>query len=225
MFTSYSKETSRSFCVCMLEEHQSSVEASPGGGDAFLCCCSSVLCSEDPQLARTDHPLLWYIWTLLPSISLSLPCLAETNWYRSWNQVLCVEYSRWSAEDSVPGWSPEWTSGSQLLIGRSADAQWLQDVERYTHTICSGFEPVFIKMLKNFDTFVTAGARNIYHQLLMNSLLMDLKYKKIFAVQFAKVIHLINTCYCIPPVLATKLSHQLLLLSPIRQPVCLITNQ
>lgn len=72
MFTSYSKETSRSFCVCMLEEHQSSVEASPGGGDAFLCCCSSVLCSEDPQLARTDHPLLWYIWTLLPSISLSL---------------------------------------------------------------------------------------------------------------------------------------------------------
>lgn len=32
-----------------------------------------------------------------------------------------------------------------------------------------------------------AGARNIYHQLLMNSLLMDLKYKKIFAIQFAKV--------------------------------------
>ncbi|XP_008292060.1 E3 ubiquitin-protein ligase UBR2 isoform X2 [Stegastes partitus] len=31
-----------------------------------------------------------------------------------------------------------------------------------------------------------AGARNIYHQLLMNSLLMDLKYKKIFAIQFAK---------------------------------------
>ncbi|XP_034721679.1 E3 ubiquitin-protein ligase UBR2-like [Etheostoma cragini] len=30
-------------------------------------------------------------------------------------------------------------------------------------------------------------ARNIYHQLLMNSLLMDLKYKKIFAIQFAKV--------------------------------------
>uniref|UniRef100_A0A3Q2DY53 E3 ubiquitin-protein ligase n=1 Tax=Cyprinodon variegatus TaxID=28743 RepID=A0A3Q2DY53_CYPVA len=29
-------------------------------------------------------------------------------------------------------------------------------------------------------------ARNIYHQLLMNSLLMDLKFKKIFAIQFAK---------------------------------------
>lgn len=59
-----------------------------------------------------------------------------------------------------------------------------------------------------FDKFVTAGARNIYHQLLMNSLLMDLKYKKIFAVQFAKVTHLINTyIFYIPPVLATKLCH------------------
>lgn len=40
---------------------------------------------------------------------------------------------------------------------------------------------------------LSVGARNIYHQLLMNSLLMDLKYKKIFAIQFAKVTHLINT--------------------------------
>lgn len=48
---------------------------------------------------------------------------------------ICVECSRWSAEDSVSGWSPEWTSGSQLLTGRSADAQWLQDVERYTHNL------------------------------------------------------------------------------------------
>lgn len=40
---------------------------------------------------------------------------------------------------------------------------------------------------------MAAGARNIYHQLLMNSLLMDLKYKKIFAIQFAKVTHLISS--------------------------------
>ncbi|XP_031734679.1 E3 ubiquitin-protein ligase UBR2 isoform X4 [Anarrhichthys ocellatus] len=33
---------------------------------------------------------------------------------------------------------------------------------------------------------VSVGARNIYHQLLMNSLLMDFRYKKIFAIQFAK---------------------------------------
>ncbi|XP_053731591.1 E3 ubiquitin-protein ligase UBR2 [Synchiropus splendidus] len=36
------------------------------------------------------------------------------------------------------------------------------------------------------DSKMWKGARNIYHQLLMNSLLMDLKYKKIFAVRFAK---------------------------------------
>uniref|UniRef100_A0A8C2ZTY2 E3 ubiquitin-protein ligase n=1 Tax=Cyclopterus lumpus TaxID=8103 RepID=A0A8C2ZTY2_CYCLU len=41
------------------------------------------------------------------------------------------------------------------------------------------------KLMLN-DSKMWKGARNIYHQLLMNSLLMDLKYKKIFAIQFAK---------------------------------------
>uniref|UniRef100_A0A8C5BP86 E3 ubiquitin-protein ligase n=1 Tax=Gadus morhua TaxID=8049 RepID=A0A8C5BP86_GADMO len=36
------------------------------------------------------------------------------------------------------------------------------------------------------DSKMWKGARNVYHQLLMNSLLMDLKYKKLFALQFAK---------------------------------------
>ncbi|XP_030626324.1 E3 ubiquitin-protein ligase UBR2 isoform X2 [Chanos chanos] len=36
------------------------------------------------------------------------------------------------------------------------------------------------------DTKMWKGARNVYHQLLMSSLLMDLKYKKLFAIQFAK---------------------------------------
>ncbi|KAG7260794.1 hypothetical protein CRUP_006366 [Coryphaenoides rupestris] len=36
------------------------------------------------------------------------------------------------------------------------------------------------------DSKMWKGARNVYHQLLMNSLLMDLKYKKLFAIQFAK---------------------------------------
>uniref|UniRef100_A0A3Q2Y0B2 E3 ubiquitin-protein ligase n=1 Tax=Hippocampus comes TaxID=109280 RepID=A0A3Q2Y0B2_HIPCM len=36
------------------------------------------------------------------------------------------------------------------------------------------------------DSKMWKGARNIYHQLLMNSLLMDFKYKKVFAIQFAK---------------------------------------
>uniref|UniRef100_A0A665WVK0 E3 ubiquitin-protein ligase n=1 Tax=Echeneis naucrates TaxID=173247 RepID=A0A665WVK0_ECHNA len=50
------------------------------------------------------------------------------------------------------------------------------------------------------DSKMWKGARNIYHQLLMNSLLMDIKYKKIFAIQFAKVTHLINTqLFCLSP--------------------------
>ncbi|XP_037321325.1 E3 ubiquitin-protein ligase UBR2 isoform X3 [Pungitius pungitius] len=41
------------------------------------------------------------------------------------------------------------------------------------------------KLMLN-DSKMWKGARNIYHQLLMNSLLMDFKYKKVFAIQFAK---------------------------------------
>uniref|UniRef100_A0A8C2H8R9 E3 ubiquitin-protein ligase n=1 Tax=Cyprinus carpio TaxID=7962 RepID=A0A8C2H8R9_CYPCA len=37
------------------------------------------------------------------------------------------------------------------------------------------------------DSKMWKGARNVYHQLFMSSLLMDSKYKKLFAIQFAKV--------------------------------------
>nr|XP_045365351.1 E3 ubiquitin-protein ligase UBR2 isoform X5 [Camelus bactrianus] len=36
------------------------------------------------------------------------------------------------------------------------------------------------------DSKLWKGARNVYHQLFMSSLLMDLKYKKLFAIRFAK---------------------------------------
>ncbi|KTG32945.1 hypothetical protein cypCar_00013012 [Cyprinus carpio] len=36
------------------------------------------------------------------------------------------------------------------------------------------------------DSKMWKGARNVYHQLFMSSLLMDSKYKKLFAIQFAK---------------------------------------
>ncbi|KAI9514830.1 E3 ubiquitin-protein ligase ubr2 [Dissostichus eleginoides] len=47
------------------------------------------------------------------------------------------------------------------------------------------FSSLVDKLMLN-DSKMWKGARNVYHQLLMNSLLMDLKYKKIFAIQFAK---------------------------------------
>ena len=59
----------------------------------------------------------------------------------------------------------------------------------HTHTQYTYFIYVGILHLGNSPVCVCEGARNIYHQLLMNSLLMDLKYKKIFAIQFAKVTH------------------------------------
>ncbi|XP_056148374.1 E3 ubiquitin-protein ligase UBR2 [Lampris incognitus] len=43
-----------------------------------------------------------------------------------------------------------------------------------------------VDILMLCDSKMWKGARNVYHQLLMSSLLMDLKYKKIFAIQFAK---------------------------------------
>ncbi|KAJ8014253.1 hypothetical protein DPEC_G00038350 [Dallia pectoralis] len=43
------------------------------------------------------------------------------------------------------------------------------------------------------DSKMWKGARNVYHQLLMSSLLMDLKYKKLFAIQFAKNYRCLQT--------------------------------
>ncbi|KAM4607650.1 LOW QUALITY PROTEIN: E3 ubiquitin-protein ligase UBR2 [Polymixia lowei] len=43
------------------------------------------------------------------------------------------------------------------------------------------------------DSKMWKGARNVYHQLLMSSLLMDLKYKKLFAIQFAKSYRRLQT--------------------------------
>uniref|UniRef100_A0A4W3H8E2 E3 ubiquitin-protein ligase n=1 Tax=Callorhinchus milii TaxID=7868 RepID=A0A4W3H8E2_CALMI len=45
------------------------------------------------------------------------------------------------------------------------------------------------------DSKLWKGARNIYHQLFMSSLLMDLKYKKLFAVRFAKNYERLQTEY------------------------------
>ncbi|XP_054456665.1 E3 ubiquitin-protein ligase UBR2-like [Anoplopoma fimbria] len=52
------------------------------------------------------------------------------------------------------------------------------------------------KLMLN-DSKMWKGARNIYHQLLMNSLLMDLKYKKLFAIQFAKSYERLQCDYVI----------------------------
>uniref|UniRef100_A0A6Q2XMY6 E3 ubiquitin-protein ligase n=1 Tax=Esox lucius TaxID=8010 RepID=A0A6Q2XMY6_ESOLU len=45
------------------------------------------------------------------------------------------------------------------------------------------------------DSKMWKGARNVYHQLLMSSLLMDLKYKKLFAIQFAKNYECLQSDY------------------------------
>ncbi|XP_068183041.1 E3 ubiquitin-protein ligase UBR2 isoform X1 [Antennarius striatus] len=75
---------------------------------------------------------------------------------------------------------------------------WLGQVIQYSdglrRTLCQvglqtgpeGENSSLVDQLMLNDSKMWKGARNIYHQLLMNSLLMDLKYKKIFAIQFAK---------------------------------------
>uniref|UniRef100_A0AAV2L6C4 E3 ubiquitin-protein ligase n=1 Tax=Knipowitschia caucasica TaxID=637954 RepID=A0AAV2L6C4_KNICA len=50
----------------------------------------------------------------------------------------------------------------------------------------SGSGETLVDQLMLNDSKMWKGARSIYHQLLMNSLLMDPQYKKVFAVHFAK---------------------------------------
>uniref|UniRef100_A0A672TAA7 E3 ubiquitin-protein ligase n=1 Tax=Sinocyclocheilus grahami TaxID=75366 RepID=A0A672TAA7_SINGR len=45
------------------------------------------------------------------------------------------------------------------------------------------------------DSKMWKGARNVYHQLFMSSLLMDSKYKKLFAIQFAKNYECLQSDY------------------------------
>ncbi|XP_062851990.1 E3 ubiquitin-protein ligase UBR2 isoform X1 [Trichomycterus rosablanca] len=75
---------------------------------------------------------------------------------------------------------------------------WLSHVIRYSDALrrilCQvglqkgpeGENSSLVDTLMLCDSKMWKGARNVYHQLLMSSLLMDLKYKKLFAIQFAK---------------------------------------
>ncbi|XP_063047209.1 E3 ubiquitin-protein ligase UBR2 isoform X2 [Engraulis encrasicolus] len=54
-------------------------------------------------------------------------------------------------------------------------------------------ENSLVDTLMLYDSKMWKGARNVYHQLLMSSLLMDLKYKKLFAIQFAKKYRRLQT--------------------------------
>lgn len=49
------------------------------------------------------------------------------------------------------------------------------------------FRSILLENSDTYHSFFLTGARNVYHQLFMSSLLMDLKYKKLFAIRFARV--------------------------------------
>ncbi|XP_029608921.1 E3 ubiquitin-protein ligase UBR2 isoform X3 [Salmo trutta] len=57
------------------------------------------------------------------------------------------------------------------------------------------------------DSKMWKGARNVYHQLFMSSLLMDLKYKKLFAIQFAKARMLITEENLMTTIIRTFVDH------------------
>lgn len=103
------------------EEHQPSVEASPGGGDALVCCCSPVFRSEGSQLVGTGHPVLWYVCTALPIIPQSVCSVCVVSVY------MCFRRAEKGPVSGRPAGS---SGGRKLLTGRPADAQRLQDVER-----------------------------------------------------------------------------------------------
>lgn len=97
-------------------EHQSSVEASQGAGDALICCCSSVFCSEGSELVGTDHSVLRYVRTSFPIIPLCLwvPAAAcyfcvnmfQTVWGESCVRLLC----RKVLKEKTHLWSTDWCS-------------------------------------------------------------------------------------------------------------------
>ncbi|XP_028846030.1 E3 ubiquitin-protein ligase UBR2 isoform X2 [Denticeps clupeoides] len=75
---------------------------------------------------------------------------------------------------------------------------WLSNIIRYSDALrrilCQvglqngpeGENSSLVDTLMLCDSKMWKGARNVYHQLFMSSFLMDLKYKKLFAIQFAR---------------------------------------
>uniref|UniRef100_A0A8D2CJ99 E3 ubiquitin-protein ligase n=1 Tax=Sus scrofa TaxID=9823 RepID=A0A8D2CJ99_PIG len=57
------------------------------------------------------------------------------------------------------------------------------------------------------DSKLWKGARSVYHQLFMSSLLMDLKYKKLFAIRFAKARMLITEENLMTIIIKTFMDH------------------
>uniref|UniRef100_A0A8C1YWS9 E3 ubiquitin-protein ligase n=1 Tax=Cyprinus carpio TaxID=7962 RepID=A0A8C1YWS9_CYPCA len=124
-----------------------------------------------------------------------------------------VDMLTWDKEDELPeGLEPPNTSRQtkplrvQVMHSSVVAHQcfalkaltWLGQIIRYSDALrrilCQvglqrgpeGENSSLVDTLMLCDSKMWKGARNVYHQLFMSSLLMDSKYKKLFAIQFAK---------------------------------------
>uniref|UniRef100_A0A8C7D4C4 E3 ubiquitin-protein ligase n=1 Tax=Oncorhynchus kisutch TaxID=8019 RepID=A0A8C7D4C4_ONCKI len=192
------------------KEHRYRMTTSGGGG---FCDCGDTEAWKKGPYCQKHEPNISDSCQEDPLAHLSTDMIARC--YNVFSVVLkyAVDMLTWDKEDELPlGLEPPNTSRQskplrvQVMHSSVVAHQcfalkalhWLGHVIGYSDALrrilCQvglergpeGENSSLVDTLMLCDSKMWKGARNVYHQLFMSSLLMDLKYKKLFAIQFAK---------------------------------------
>uniref|UniRef100_A0A8C9W3E4 E3 ubiquitin-protein ligase n=1 Tax=Scleropages formosus TaxID=113540 RepID=A0A8C9W3E4_SCLFO len=192
------------------KEHRYRMTTSGGGG---FCDCGDTEAWKKGPYCQKHEPNISDTSQEDPLAHLSSDMIARTRSIFSIVLKYSVDMLTWEKEDELPsGLEPLNTSRQtkplrvQVMHSSVVAHQcfalkalgWLSHVIGYSDALrrilcqvglektLEGENSSLVDTLMLCDSKMWKGARNVYHQLLMSSLLMDLKYKKLFAIQFAK---------------------------------------
>uniref|UniRef100_A0A8B9JND3 E3 ubiquitin-protein ligase n=1 Tax=Astyanax mexicanus TaxID=7994 RepID=A0A8B9JND3_ASTMX len=194
------------------KEHRYRMTTSGGGG---FCDCGDTEAWKKGPYCQKHEPNISDSLQEDPLANLSADMIARTYNIFSIILKYAVDMLTWDKEDELPqGLEPPYRNTSrqtkplrvQVMHSSVVAHQcfalkalaWLGHIIRYSDALrrilCQvglqkgpeGENSSLVDTLMLCDSKMWKGARNVYHQLFMSSLLMDLKYKKLFAIQFAK---------------------------------------
>uniref|UniRef100_A0A673MB28 E3 ubiquitin-protein ligase n=1 Tax=Sinocyclocheilus rhinocerous TaxID=307959 RepID=A0A673MB28_9TELE len=201
------------------KEHRYRMTTSGGGG---FCDCGDTEAWKKGPYCQKHEPNISDSSQKDPLANMSEEMIART--YNVFSIILkyAVDMLTWDKEDELPeGLEPPNTSRQtkplrvQVMHSSVVAHQcfalkaltWLGQIIRYSDALrrilCQvglqrgpeGDNSSLVDTLMLCDSKMWKGARNVYHQLFMSSLLMDSKYKKRFAIQFAKNYECLQSDY------------------------------
>uniref|UniRef100_A0A671S188 E3 ubiquitin-protein ligase n=1 Tax=Sinocyclocheilus anshuiensis TaxID=1608454 RepID=A0A671S188_9TELE len=201
------------------KEHRYRMTTSGGGG---FCDCGDTEAWKKGPYCQKHEPNISDSSQKDPLANMSEEMIVRTHNVFSIILKYAVDMLTWDKEDELPeGLEPPNTSRQtkplrvQVMHSSVVAHQcfalkaltWLGQIIRYSDALrrilCQvglqrgpeGENSSLVDTLMLCDSKMWKGARNVYHQLFMSSLLMDSKYKKLFAIQFAKNYECLQSDY------------------------------